>query len=496
MNKNIKSNTVGDDDYGIFVVDDIRRANRKDVIVTDLDGTLIKSDILYESIISYLKINFFFIIKILMWALKGKALLKRKLANEVFLDVEKIPYNECVLDYLKKEKEKGRYLVIASASNSVFVNSIADHLGIFDEALSSGKRNLSGKNKADLLVDRFGSAGYEYIGNSNDDVPVWDKAGAATIVSRSYNFSKKISRKIKVPVVNSMINKPPVFTWLKAIRLHQWVKNLIVFFPIIASHRFLEWAVLSKSLLAFFSFSLCASSIYIVNDLIDLQEDRKHPEKRKRAFACGDMDIATGAKLFLLLMTLAIVIATFINIYTFYVVMTAYLLITIIYSAKIKQVIMADVVTLGCLYTMRIVAGAMATDIELSVWLLTFSVFAFCGLALLKRFGEFSRSSSEEERGRGYQVNDASIIAMLGIGASLISILIFVLYINDPFAANLYSNPKFLWILVPVFLYWFGRIWILASRGLMNYDPVLFVTRDYVSLFCGLIGLIAIIMAL
>jgi len=496
MNKKITSNVGSDDDYGIFVADDVRYVNRKNVLVTDLDGTLIKTDLLYESLLSYLKINFFAVINILIWAMKGKAWLKKMLASQVSLNVETLPYNKYILNYLRQEKAKGRYLVIASASTSSFVNSVANHLGIFDETLSSGRENLSGKNKADLLVSRFGTSGFEYIGNSNDDVPIWNNANTAVIVSHSSRFAKSLSRKIKSACcVDSIIDVRPVSTWLKAIRLHQWVKNLLVFFPILASHRFLEWDILSKSLLAFFSFSLCASSIYIVNDLLDLQEDRKHPSKSKRAFASGGVDILTGAKLFSVLITLAIVIAMFINTYAFYVVIATYTIITFLYSMKIKQVMMADVIILACLYTMRIVAGAMATGIKLSMWLLIFSIFAFCGLALLKRFGELSRLL-ETGGGRGYQSSDTLIIAALGIGSSLISILIFIFYINDPFTANLYSNSEFLWILVPVFLYWFGRIWILASRGLIDYDPILFVTHDYASLFCGLVGLIVIIMAL
>jgi len=491
MNKKSDNN-----DFGVFVVDRERYVNRKDVLVTDLDGTLIKTDLLYESVFSFIKINFFSVFKILIWLLRGKAYLKRRLASEVSLGIEVLPYDKYVLDYLRKEKEKGRYLVIASASTSSFVNSIADHLGIFDEALSSGNRNLSGKNKAALLANRFGNSGFEYMGNSNDDVPVWNNSGAAVIVSRSSRFAKKISEKIKVPVVRYFIDGRHEFTWMKAVRLHQWVKNLLVFLPILASHRFLEWDVISKSLLAFLSFSLCASSIYIVNDLFDLQEDRRHPEKRKRAFACGDLEILMGVKLFFLLMVMVVVTALFIHVYAFYVVMTVYLIITFVYSMKIKQLMMADVVTLACLYTIRIVAGAVASGIVLSMWLLTFSVFTFCGLALLKRFDELSQLPARGGGGRGYQSNDVFVIAALGVGASLISILVFVLYINDPFAGSLYSNPKILWALVPVFLYWFGRMWILAARGLINYDPVLFVMKDRASLFCGLAGFVVVFMAI
>jgi len=481
-------------DYGIFVADENKYIKRRDVLVTDLDGSLVKTDLLYEALLSYLKVNIFAIFRILVWLLKGKAELKNRLANKIYLDVERLPYNMDVLSYLKEEK--GRYLVLASASPSSFVNAVASHLGIFDEVLSTGCRNLSGRNKADLLVERFGYSGFEYIGNSKEDIPVWNKSKRAVIVSSS-PFPTPIARKIKAPMIGSIVHKRPWSVWFRAIRLHQWIKNFLVFLPVLASHKFMEWTSLSAALLAFLAFSLCASSIYIVNDLLDLQEDRKHPTKCRRVFASGELDIPAAAKLFLLLIILTAVVTLFVDTYEFYAVIVSYIAITFAYSLWIKRVMMADVVTLACLYTMRVLAGSMATGIELSVWLLMFSVFMFFGLALLKRSSEFYNSPGHDvQNGRGYQSGDAGIISTLGIGAGLVSILIFILYINDPSAGSLYSNPKLLWAMVPVFLYWLGRIWILAARGEVNCDPVLFVVKDHISMLCGLVGFFIVIMAI
>lgn len=482
-------------DYGVWVRDGSNKSAQKNVLVADLDGSLIKTDLLIESFLSYIKTGLTAFLAVIAWLMKGKAELKWQLARKIFFNPENLPYNQMVLDHLKSEKAKGRYLVLASASNSLLVESVARYLDIFDEVVSSSGKNLSGVNKAELLVERYGRWGFEYIGNSNDDVPVWKSSAGAVIVSSSSGMAKSLAERSKVKVVSEIVSKPPLSAWIRAIRLHQWLKNMLVFVPLFASHRVFDWSSASKSMLAFLLFGLCASSIYILNDFLDLQEDRSHRSKKKRAFASGELMIMDGVKLLLFMVGVVAAVLYLMSNLWLAVVVLVYLVSTTLYSFWLKRVMMADVVVLAALYTIRIVAGGVATGVALSMWLLAFSVFAFCGLALLKRYGEFSDGGGKFS-GRGYQSSDTPILAALGSGASFGSVMVLVLYINDPVTASMYSRPECIWATIPLLLYWFGRVWILAGRGLVNDDPVLFAAKDRVSILCFLLTLISFFVAL
>lgn len=482
-------------DFSVWVRDATNGAAGKKVLVSDLDGTLIKSDLLIESFLVYIKASFFAFFDVFVWLFSGKATLKRQLASRIFLNPANLPYNKDVLAYLQGEKSKGRYIVLASASNSLLVEGVAAHLDVFDEVISSKGKNLSGSNKAEFLSERFGRAGFEYIGNSTDDIPVWNSSASAVVVASSLREANKLGKKSGVEVVSKIVSGVSFLTWLRAVRAHQWLKNLLVFVPLFASHRVFDFVSLSKSILAFFVFGLCASSIYILNDFLDLQEDRSHRTKKNRAFASGELLIIDGVKLIVFMIFCASSGLILLSNYWLAIVVLAYIFSTTLYSFWLKRVMMADVVLLAALYTMRIVAGGVATGIAISMWLLAFSVFAFCGLALLKRYSEFSGGGGRLS-GRGYQPSDEPILAALGIGSSLGAVMVLVLYISDDVTASLYTRPEYIWITIPILLYWFGRVWILAGRGQMNDDPVLFAAKDGISILCCLLSFLSFVVAL
>jgi len=483
-----------ENDYSIITLQ--KECSPRNVLVADLDGTLIHTDLLHESVLSYIKTNIFSICYIIFWLLKGKAYLKQKIATKVSLATETLPYNEKVLAFLRKEKNNGRYLVLASASTAVFVNAVAKHLGLFDEVLSSKDKNLSSHNKSEILQRRFGVDNFDYIGNSKDDIPVWNAARHSLIAAPSFHGAEKLSRSIRKKSVEFIITEHPANIWKHALHIHQWYKNILVFIPLLASHKIIELPLLSQAIASFMAFNFCASAIYIVNDIFDLQEDRKHAKKSQRPFAKGVLEISQGITAALLLILASVIITLLINAPQLLCILGIYLIISLGYSVWLKQILMADIVTLACLYTLRIIAGAAATDIQLSMWLLGFSVFLFCGLAFSKRAGDFARNDAGNNIGRGYHSEDAPAITALGIGSSLISLLLLTLYIYTPTTVQMYKNTEILWGLIPLMLYLIGRIWILTLRGQVQEDPVLFVLKDKPSLWCAIFGISTILLAL
>ena len=465
-------------------------------LCVDLDGTLLRSDLLYESFLRMLARRPWLLFLLPLWLLRGKAHLKQCLAREGVGDPALLPYDTRVLELLQQSSHRQR--VLCTASDTSLVEPIARHLGLFDAVYcSDGQRNLAGSRKAALLVERFGERGFDYVANARVDVAIWKHAHSSCVV----NGGKGVAR--AAASCSQLVAHWPhqgggVRAWLKAARVHQWLKNLLVFVPLLASHRFLEPDTVLQAALAFVAFGLCASGVYLFNDLLDLDSDRQHPRKRNRPFAYGRLELRSG-----LLATPALTSAGFLLAWyvapAFLLVLTAYFVLTLAYSLRLKQVVMVDVVMLAALYTIRIVGGAAAIDVTLSFWLLTFSMFIFLSLAMLKRYTELQLTAASgklKPSGRGYHVDDVGLVQTLGTASGLVSVLVLCLYINAPESQSLYTNPVFLWLLCPVLLYWICRAWLLAHRGEMHDDPVVFAVKDPGSLVTVLVGALAVVAAI
>jgi 4-hydroxybenzoate polyprenyltransferase/phosphoserine phosphatase len=466
-------------------------------LVVDLDGTLIKSDLLYESTLLFLKRNPLNIFLIIKWLLCGITVLKTKLAERVVIDIELLPYNESFLEFLKSEYENGRELILATASAQIYAQRVADHLRIFSKVLATDeKNNLRGRNKLEKLVSLYGEKKFDYAGDSSTDIVIFSHCRNAHLINASDNTIQKAGKSANI---SSVIKKPVVgiVHFLKAARLYQWTKNLLLFVPLITSHNILNLKLLIINILGFIAFSLCASATYIINDLFDLEADRKHPSKKNRPFASGELSISKGILMSGLFGLSGLLLSFFLPLnFLFYLV--TYILLTSFYSFFLKRYVLVDVFTLAGLYTIRIIAGARLIGVEISFWLFAFSVFLFFGLALVKRCTELqliAKSGKMNLNGRDYCSEDLQTLRTMGITGCFISVVVFALYINSKEVLSLYSSPEILWAICPALLLWINRLWIKTSRGQMHDDPLIFTLKDnvsrYVLLFMFLMVLIA-----
>jgi 4-hydroxybenzoate polyprenyltransferase/phosphoserine phosphatase len=456
-------------------------------LVVDLDGTLVHADMLHESALALLRNRPLDVLRIPFWLFKGKASLKQSLASRTEFSPQSLPYNLELLEWLKQQKFQGRKLILCSASDKSIATPIANHLEIFDEVLASdGSTNLVGEYKAEALEQRFGRAGFDYVGNSDADLAVWKRARRAIVANASdsliYQTEKLCEIERVFPKKRSQLD-----IWRRVFRVHQWMKNLLLFIPMLAAHQLTHFETWFTLTLAFISFSLCASSVYITNDLLDLESDRLHPRKRERPFASGQVPSWIGVVLAPLLLLLSASLGGYVG-KSFFFWLAFYFLVTGAYSWLLKRLILVDCLALAMLYTLRIVAGTAATNIELSFWLLAFSAFLFLSLAFVKRYAELNmRMSNNDEKihGRGYYASDASLIQMLGVGSGYASVIVLALYLNSSTVLKLYRAPEFIWGAVPIMLFWISWMWMQAHRRNMHDDPLIFAVKDKASLLSG-----------
>jgi len=464
-------------------------------LVVDLDGTLIRTDVLIESGFAYLKSAPHRFYRPLLWLARGgKPALKAGLAENTSVDVKALPYDPEVLAWLKEEHEAGRPLLLATASHERYAHAIAEHLGLFEKTFATSEDvNLSAEKKRDRLVAEFGEKNFDYAGNSRDDLSVWQSAARAYVVNPCHGV-ERAARKIG-NVERVIETRPPTLkTWAKSLRMHQWLKNLLIFVPLLAAHKLTAPDLVIEALLAFFAFGLCASSVYLLNDLLDLDDDRHHPTKCKRPLASGAVPLTWGIGVFPILLAGAFLLAGLLLPWRFTAVLAGYYVLTLAYSVYLKRQVMVDVVVLAMLYTLRIVAGTAAIGAHLTFWLLAFSMFIFLSLALVKRYAELHTINARglaRSRGRGYVAGDLPLITSLGSASGYLSVLVLALYIQDGHTARLYRHPELIWLACPLLLYWISRTWILAHRGQMHDDPIVFAARDRVSLavvmLCGIV---------
>lgn len=471
---------------------DARSDNKTIDLVVDLDGTLIATDLLWESTFQLLKQNMLYLFLLPIWALKGKGYLKHQISLRVTIDPATLPYRAEFVDYLRGEHDKGRRLVLATGAAHSFATSIAAHLGFFDAIYATDEtRNLTA-HKTEFLLKTFGDVKFAYAGNSKADVPVFDAASEVIVVAPDRAAAKwqrtHSARLFEAPRAGWK-------TFFKMLRVHQWMKNTLIFVPAILDHELTVWPILLNAILAFCAFSAAASAIYIVNDLFDLPLDRQHVRKKNRAFASGAFSIPFGLLVSAGLIILAALLATQLP-WVFGAVLVGYLIATTAYSLSLKRMLLIDVFTLAGLYTLRILAGAAANQIEGSFWLLAFSSFFFFSLALVKRYVELQNSAIDENNriaGRGYRRADRAVVAQCGIASAFAAALVLALYVNSDAVVSLYAYPWLIWPLCPIVLYLNIRIWMLAYRGEMHDDPVVFLISDWRSQVVIAIGAVLLL---
>lgn len=442
---------------------------------------------LHESALSALRDKPLNVLRIPYWLSQGKAVLKRHLAARTEFDPSSLPYNHDLLDWLKQQRTQGRKLILCTASDLSIATTISEHLGIFDEVMASdGATNLAGKHKVEVLEQRFGHAGFDYVGNSRADLAVWQRARRAIVVNASADIAKKAGGYCELERVFPALSLG--FTdWRLVLRVHQWLKNLLLFVPLLAAHQITRLDTWLALFLAFSSFSLCASSVYIANDLLDLESDRQHPRKCNRPFASGLVPAWMGVVLSPLLLLSSLVLARHVG-GSFLPWLVFYFVLTCAYSLGLKRLIIVDCLTLAMLYTLRIVAGAAAASMSLSFWLLAFAVFLFLSLAFVKRYAELEvqlLQGKKKAHGRGYYTSDAPLVQTLGITSGYCAVLVLALYLNSDTVVKLYRAPAFVWGAVPVMLFWVSWMWMQAHRGKMHDDPLVFAVKDKASLLAG-----------
>jgi 4-hydroxybenzoate polyprenyltransferase len=437
-----------------------------------------------------LKDNVFYLFLLPFWLLKGKANLKNQIAARVELEAEFLPYNQEVVDFVKAEKARGRECYLATGTVEKFAQAIAGFLGCFDGVFATtAEINLTGSNKAELLNQRFGSGQYDYLGNHAVDLKLWAHSDVAIVVSNSTALLKKAEGVAK-KTQQIKPAKATLKTFIKAIRVHQWVKNALIFVPLLTAHAWQDADLILRCLLGFLAYSLAASSVYVLNDLLDLPSDRAHPSKKERPFAKGTLSILTGLIVFPLFLLSAFAIAWYFTPLNFVYALLVYYIITVAYSFNLKRIIMLDTVVLALLYTMRIIAGTVLIEVDFSFWLLAFSMFIFLSLALLKRYTELvlmQESGNKKTIGRGYYAADAPMVSGFGTASAYISVLVLALYVDSPDVVEMYREPYWLWLVCPVMLYWISRAWLIAHRGNMHDDPIVFAVKDRQSLLVGII---------
>jgi 4-hydroxybenzoate polyprenyltransferase/phosphoserine phosphatase len=465
----------------------------------DLDGTLIRTDSLVESALELLRQRPFAALLMPFWLVKGKAGFKSEIATRVELAPATLPYRESLLTWLR-EQARVRPVYLATAAHRSVAEAIARYLGCFTGVIATHSVNLSAHNKAAALVEQFGECQFDYAGNSRADLPVWQKARHAIVVGAPASFLHRVREKRNVEHefdTQSRGGPSALRSLVRALRLHQWVKNLLVFLVPLAAHRILDEQVLASSVLAFVAFGLASSGTYVINDLFDLSADRAHPRKRLRPFAAGDVPLLAGIITGPLLLALAIAIGLTVSL-GFVSVLGVYMVSTALYSTWLKRMLFVDVIMLASFYALRVVAGAAATQIELSFWLLSVCAYGFLSLALLKRYAELLEMDGEGRDlapGRGYLSADRTVVLALGIGTGLVCSLVVALYIDSAVGHERYARPEFLWMLVVLTIMGIGRLWLVAGRGEMHDDPILFVARDPASLALLAAGVGSVLLA-
>jgi 4-hydroxybenzoate polyprenyltransferase len=471
--------------------------DRTMALVVDLDGTLISTDSLVEGVLALIKRNPLLLFMLPIWWMRGRPQLKKNVCRLAPIDASALPYNQAIIEKLTTARAEGRRTILATASDELTAEAVAGHLDLFDDIIASdGKENLRGDKKLNHITSLLGKTPFAYAGDSSTDLPLWTAADHPIMVDAPASLKRKVrAERPGVEIIDSDARLLPAI--VKEIRPHQWVKNLLIFVPLFLAHEYLDTLRWLNCLIAFGAFSLVASSIYVINDLFDLNSDRHHPRKRNRPLASGALPIGSGIVLAFSLMAFGAALTSMLSV-DVRLVLVAYVVLTTLYSIRIKRMLMLDIVVLAGLYTIRVVAGAEAAAVWLSPWALGFSMFIFLSLASAKRYTEVYRLRADNQtrtRGRGYVAGDTTVLAAIGAASSMLSVLVFALYLNSQRVTAMYTNQLWLWMICPLLIYWLGRFWLLTTRGDMHDDPVVFALKDKSSYFVALLAILLVLVA-
>jgi 4-hydroxybenzoate polyprenyltransferase len=466
-----------------------------------MDGTLLATDVLWEQLVVLAFTRPWLLVRVPFWLAKGKAFVKRRLAVCTTLDPALLPYRGAVIAFLVQERSRGREVILATASDRLIAERVARHVHLFSAVLASdGRVNLAGRAKLSAILNHANGKAFDYLGDSSADVPIWQRAARVLFVGASRRLVHKIGR----AVTSEEIGCPrPVFLFevVRMLRIHQWSKNTLLLIPLLLAHQVTDIERVVNGLLAFMAFSLAASAVYIVNDLADLESDRQHPRKCARPLATGAVPIAVAVPMVPLTLGSSILIASVFLPTLFTAILLFYIATTTAYSLGVKRIVVLDVVVLAGLYTLRVLSGAVATEVAVSPWFLAFSMFFFLSLAVVKRYTELRLAMEAEApvylQARGYRLDDLDLLKNVGPTSGYLAVGVLALYINSPEVHVLYTRPAVLWLIGPLILYWMTRVWLLAHRGQMHGDPVVFAITDLPSyLLAGLIVALIIVGAL
>ena len=450
-------------------------------LVVDLDGTLVCSDLLTEYVFALAKQRPWRLLRLPFWLAQGKARLKRHLAQEAQLDVHTLPYHRGLLAYLQAQKRRGRHLILATAADETVAQQVARETGVFDAVFASdGTTNLSGKRKRQRLVTEFGARGFDYAGNSRRDLPVWGAARRAILVRPSRGLPDAVAEISEVErVFADGVSGPRLY--LHALRVHHWLKNILVFVPLVAAHQLNDMGLLAHAVLAFIAFSLCASSVYLLNDLVDLPTDRRHPYKKERPLASGQLPIGQAVGLIPLLWMATVAVGLQLP-RPFLWVLGLYYVFMLAYCLRLKDFAIMDALVLAGGYALRVLAGSVAVTITASPWLLGCSILLFFSLALLKRYAELVTMRSLEgakARARGYSAKDSRLVATLGGSSAFLAVIVLALYAG--IEQRLHPRYELLWLVCVLLSCWIGYMWLMAHRGRIRDDPAAFALKDRAS---------------
>jgi 4-hydroxybenzoate polyprenyltransferase len=477
-------------------VTDMTPSTARPPLVVDLDGTLVLTDTLVESIIELIKRSPFNIFMLAFWLISGRGLLKAKIAEAICPNVRLFPYRQGLLDFIQAEKNLGRRIILATATHESVAADVAQHLGLFDCVIgSNAQRNLKGKAKLRAIHEEVGTD-FVYAGDSYADLPIWQASASAVLVGVPARLRQRVCK--LVPVECEFSPAPlGISTVARCLRVHQWLKNLLLFVPFFTAFSLFDASRFMVLIAAFCTFSLAASATYIVNDLWDLSSDRLHPRKRLRPLASGRMPITTGIGIACAALLAALVGAALISV-PFLLMLLTYIVVTSSYSWALKKYVVLDVIVLASLYTLRIFAGGVAIGVAISSWLLAFSMFVFLSLALVKRCSELislDPSGPRTIRGRDYRGVDLAVLWPLGLGSALCSVVVFGLFITSAETQGRYGTPGLLWAVAVGLVYWLARLWITTARGEMHDDPVVYAVKDRGSLTTVLLMVITVLVS-
>ena len=469
------------------------------VICVDLDGTLVRGDLLFEAILAAILRNPLVVFVLPIWLLHGRAYLKAKVAERSEFDASLLPYNEELIDYLKVQRRAGKEIYLTTAAYATHANRVADYLGLFDAVLATDHvDNLKGQRKLRAIEEILGGRSFLYAADSRDDLVIWRRSAGAIVVDAPRSVKGCLDDE-GIPVCATFFRRRDYWkSAIRALRPHQWFKNVLVFCPLLLSHQLGNVDKVLASLLAFLSLSACASAFYVLNDLFDLRADRAHPRKRRRPFASGELSVVHGIGLLGGAILLSAVLAWPLPGSAKFL-LGLYALVTVAYSTRLKQVLFLDVIILAFLYTLRLLLGGASADIVISFWTLAFSTFLFLGLALVKRLTELVCLASQTEGTvprRAYLTADISVVQSFASSALYLSVLVMALYINSPDVVKLYARPEALWPVCLMLIYWVSRVLMLANRGSLSDDPVLFAIKDRISHAVAVLIALCVVLAM